>query len=360
MATTQQKFPDVHWVWQGGISFVYEVHPSIVVKVPKPGEFEREQFQNELKVYEILSRHTPCPSIVQCFLYTDNGIFLEYMQDASLCSRIQKNHILDRQTLRVTKVEKLEPLTLRKEWMNDLAQAVAFLESLNLAHGDLRPENILINGDQLKLSDFDCTAEIGTDFEACIPPYGRMLNSDEETQREWGSGLLGPRTEQFALGSIFYFINYGFAVYGDTRLTEDPNKHGCKVVELLQNMQFPNLNGDPLLDDIINKCWHNKYVTIAELATYTAKLLPESDPPRNTDTKATSPPNCLTNEAANPEITNPGDPGNGDIDQNCSPEVLSKISLCESLVGRGLLDILSSREPEQLGFTLEWYRYHTG
>lgn len=40
----------------------------------------------------------------------------------------------------VTKVEKLEPLPLRKEWMNDLAQAVAFLESLNLAHGDLRPK----------------------------------------------------------------------------------------------------------------------------------------------------------------------------------------------------------------------------
>jgi serine/threonine protein kinase len=50
--------------------------------------------------------------------------------------------------------------------MNDLAQAVAFLESLNLAHGDLRPENILLDRDRLKVSDFDCTAEIGTDFEA--------------------------------------------------------------------------------------------------------------------------------------------------------------------------------------------------
>jgi serine/threonine protein kinase len=45
----------------------------------------------------------------------------------------------------VTKVEKLEPLPLRKEWMNGLAQAVAFLESLNLAHGDLRPENIRLD-----------------------------------------------------------------------------------------------------------------------------------------------------------------------------------------------------------------------
>lgn len=193
--TVQKQFPHVHWIWQGGISFVYEVNPRIIVKVPKLGEFEREQFQNELKVYEILSPHAPCPSIVQCFFYTDNGIFVEYMQgtvlvfnsqslltptlDGSLCSRIQNNHTFDQQTLLVAKVKNLEPLTLRKEWMNNLAQAVAFLESLNLAHGDLRPENALLNGDRLKLSDFDCTAEIGTDFEACMPPYGRMLNSDE-------------------------------------------------------------------------------------------------------------------------------------------------------------------------------------
>ncbi|CEO59306.1 Putative Protein kinase [Penicillium brasilianum] len=299
--TTQQLFPDVHWVWEGGISFVYEVHPSIVVKVPINDAFEKDQFRNELKIYEILSRHPPCPSIVRGFLYTDNGIFLEYMRDGPLCSRIQKNHTFDQQTKLVTKVERLEPLTLRKEWMNDLAQAVAFLESLNLAHGDLRPENILLNGDQLKLSDFDCTAEIGTDFEACSAPYGRILNSNEETHRERGSGLLGPRTEKFALGSIFYFMNYGSEVYGDTRLTEDPDKHGCKVIDLLQNMQFPKLNGDPLIDDIILKCWHNDYVTIAQLANRTAILLPERVNPNNTDNETISVPQCRTDEVILPE-----------------------------------------------------------
>ncbi|KAJ5669085.1 serine/threonine protein kinase, partial [Penicillium macrosclerotiorum] len=48
----------------GGISFVYEVHPLIVVKVPKSGQEEKEQFHKELKIYEILSRNSPCPSLV--------------------------------------------------------------------------------------------------------------------------------------------------------------------------------------------------------------------------------------------------------------------------------------------------------
>jgi serine/threonine protein kinase len=174
----------------------------------------------------------------------------------------------------VTKVERLEPLLLRKEWMNDLAQAVAFLESLNLAHGDLRPENILLDRNRLKLSDFDCTAEIGAPHEACMTPYGRILNSNETDQGERGSfGSLGPRTEQFALGSLYYFINYGFEVYGDRCLTEDRKERGPKVIDLLLNMVFPKLDGDPLIDGIIDKCWHNKYATVAELAAHTQTLL---------------------------------------------------------------------------------------
>lgn len=101
--------------------------------------------------------------------------------------------------------------------MNDLAQGVAFLGSLNLAHGDLRPENILLD------SDFDCTAEFGTDFETRSYPYGRLLNRNETDQGRPGTaGFLGPRTEQFALGSLFYLIYYGAEVYDDQCLVDDP------------------------------------------------------------------------------------------------------------------------------------------
>ncbi|CAG7928283.1 unnamed protein product [Penicillium olsonii] len=339
----------------------------------------------------MFSRHPPCPSIVQCFFYTDNGIFLEYMRgatlaradslylltaslDVSLWCRIQNNHIRDQQTSVITKVEKLEPLPLRKEWMNDLAQAVAFLESLNLAHGDLRPENILLDRDRLKVSDFDCTAEIGTDFEACMAPYGRILNNNEPDQgRRGSSGFLGPRTEQFALGSLFNLINYGFEVYGDRCLTKNPNEHGRKVVDLLQNMEFPELDRDPLIDDIINKCWHNKYATIAELAAYT-DTLPEK-PRRETKAEAKSvPEGCmgglwnsfrswalvLYRTEATPEVANDRQPDySHDMGQDSSEDFSSKKAFCQSLDKRGLLHMLSLGEPEQLGFTTEWYRYST-
>lgn len=258
----------------------------------------------------------------------------------------------------VTKVEKLEPLALRKEWMNDLAQAVAFLESLNLAHGDLRPENILLDRNKLKLSDFDSTAEIGTDFEACMAPYGRILNGNETDQGSRGTfGFLGPRTEQFALGSLYYLINYGFEVYDDRCLTEDPKDHGPKVVDLLQEMEFPKLNGGPLIDDIIDRCWHNKYATIAELAVHTKRLLIEGT---NVDGTKEEGPNGI-DMATNSDLVNAREP-NGDsrdkLDQDhLAGEFLSEKEFCQDLEKRGLLRLLCSGDPEQLGFTFDWYRH---
>ncbi|RAL06391.1 kinase-like protein [Aspergillus ibericus CBS 121593] len=374
----QRRFPNVHWIWAGGISFVYEVHPRIVVKVPKSGEYEREQFHRETKIYEIFSQHSPCCSVVQCFFHTDNGIFLEYMRDGSLSSRIQNNQAKDQQTMIVTKVEKLEPLFLRKKWMNDLAQAVAFLESLGLAHGDLRPENVLLDRDRLKLSDFDCTAKLGEDFEACVAPYGRLLNSSEMNYGRPGtSGFLSSRTELFALGSLYYLINYGFEVYGDRSLTEDPKEHGPKLVELLQNKEYPTLDSNPMIDDIISKCWHNNYATVAELAAHTDIVLHQGTYRENSNEGTVSSTTgwgvamivsriihglwrslakwrWLVRRENNDNLIN-SIKTDGD-----SCEVLnqdSKTATCKDLVRCGLLDLLSSGEPGQLGFQVEWYRH---
>ncbi|KAL2859091.1 protein kinase [Aspergillus pseudodeflectus] len=411
----QREYPNVHWIWRGGISFVYEVDPHIVVKVPQNGDFEKDQFKKELEIYKTFSQNPPCPSIVQCFYYTDNGIFLEYMRDGTLCERIHAHQMRDEKTRTVTQVTKLEPLALRKEWMNALAQAVTFLESLNLAHGDLRPPNILLNGDTLKLSDFDATAEIGTHFECCLAPYGRLLNKHEADLGPCGSaGDMGPRTETFALGSLFFFINYGFEVYEDRCLDEDPKEHGPRVVDLLQDMVLPELDGDPVVDEVIRACWFNQFARVADLAAHTQTLvtvvqasggtqvgelsdceygdgkhgaLKEGDGEQNdgqpnagegggeqkgqhvnknphnggdgdTETSAAEEFGEHTGEQNDSEPDGNQEAAGGNDDYNGHGEDLcSKRALCRDLEQRGLLEILSSAEPEQLGFSLEWYRH---
>ncbi|CRL30013.1 unnamed protein product [Penicillium camemberti] len=244
------------------------------------------------------------------------------------------------------------------------------------------------------VSDFDCTAKIGTNYEACMAPYGRILNNNEPDQGECGTfGFLGPRTEQFALGSLYYLMNYGFEVYGDRCLAEDLYDHGPKVVDLLQNMEFPKLDGNPLIDNIIDKCWHNKYVTVSELAAHTKTLLNErTDPVESNENGKKESSEVATllktpfNErwrmvigsiihgicyglgvwwrsflqSVHGEATIAGrtSDDNRDVDQNCMEEdFFSKEEFCQDLEKRGLLHALSSGEPEQIGFSFDWYRH---
>lgn len=147
--------------------------------------------------------------------------------------------------------------------MKALAEGVAWLESLGLAHGDLKPENVLVDGqDRAKIGDFDCTDFIGSEFEACIPPYGRVLGSEAGSE-EGTASKLGALTEQFALGSIFYFINHGVEVYDDQDFGKD---HGPVIVERLQRMVFPKLDSDSVLDSIIDDCWHGRFQSVAALS----------------------------------------------------------------------------------------------
>lgn len=43
-------------------------------------------------------------------------------------------------------------------------------------------------------------------------------------------------------------------------------EHGPVVLDLLQNMTFPELSREPMIDSIIKKCWYGEYRTIVELA----------------------------------------------------------------------------------------------
>ncbi|KAJ5752219.1 hypothetical protein N7520_009136 [Penicillium odoratum] len=59
----------------------------------------------------------------------------------------------------------------------------------------------------------------------------------------WNFGSLGPRTE-----------HYGFEVSRDQFLTKDICHHGPKVLKLQQTIELPILDGNPLIDYIIEKC----------------------------------------------------------------------------------------------------------
>jgi len=88
----------------------------------------------------------------------------------------------------------------------------------NLSHMNLRTitsglSNLLLDSNNhLKLIDFDNTTKARFVFDNCQPPYARLLG-DEAANNRGTFRYHGPRTEQFAIDSIFYYMTRNYKPY---------------------------------------------------------------------------------------------------------------------------------------------------
>lgn len=83
--------------------------------------------------------------------------------------------------------------------MRQLCSAAAWLESHQCSHGEIRPDNLLLDGkDHLKLTDFSSADKYGSDLESGTPPYARWHNVELGVDDNSG-GIIGVTPEQFAI-----------------------------------------------------------------------------------------------------------------------------------------------------------------
>ncbi len=246
---------------RGATGWVFQIDDSIALKYAR--EKQLDAFEHESDTYNILERHEPCPYILQSLLRRPGVNFLAFMHGGSLETLIRDNQVRDNSG-KLLGVARKEPLHKVGLWIMELTSAAAWLESLGLVHGDLRPANLLLDcNDHLKLADFDCADKIGTRSPGSAPPWARLLGDEAGCERgTWGEN--GARTEQFAIGSIVYTLTRGFQPYEEQDL-------GRGVVQRLQSMDFPKLSGEQL-DAITHRCWTQGYDTVKALAEEAASL----------------------------------------------------------------------------------------
>ncbi|KAJ2896864.1 hypothetical protein MKZ38_005116 [Zalerion maritima] len=147
------------------------------------------------------------------------------------------------------------------QWMLQLSSAAACLEAIGYAHGDINPQNILFDAhDQLKLIDFDHSPKVGDDLNVGYEPYVRQ-------HREILGGLYGiagPVTEQFALGSVFWYTTRSSELYSEL---EGPDQ-----VDRLLDGSLPTTDPQDPIDKIIGNCWNGYYPRIADLVDDISKI----------------------------------------------------------------------------------------
>lgn len=227
------KFPYLN---EGGTGIVFAVSDKIVVKTvwrfDNINEQWREQqedsivgLKKESMMYDVLAKPENLhPNIVLCFLHNPDYLFLERLP-GTLYEQVSRT---------------LPTKMTRCRWVYEISNAVAWLEKLEIAHGDLRPPNLLLDhNNTLKICDFDNACRYGQHIEGAHQPYYKWLGQD-------GFGIAGAASEQFAIGACAYFIHTG----------EDPDftSEGLSAIE-----KFPIIGG------VVRRCFDREYPSVMTL-----------------------------------------------------------------------------------------------
>lgn len=241
---------------RGGIGTVCQVNDVVAVKIAREGE--EPDHAKEQVILSTLELCTPCPYLVQSFFRVPQITFLELLPNGDLASLLRQSQTLDPRTQRVLAVKGTPQLELTCQWMRELCCGAEWLEKIGLAHCDIRPANILLGfKSHAKLADFDCSIKVGENLDCGTEPFARLLG--EEAGQECGTyGKAGPRTETFAIGSVFYSLMRGHDPYENEWFGKH---HGRTLVAKFQNMQFPPTTKS-VIDTIIRSCWSGNFVSV--------------------------------------------------------------------------------------------------
>ena len=272
MLTARQPFPALsadNLLSQGAAGQVFAINKNVVFKCPILFEVENlpldakqemeqniDHVENEKRIYSMLNSH-PHPYLLHGILCVPEGIFMPRLE-----------------TTLATRLASSTPCSdVQERWIQQLVSAAAWLERLGYVHGDLRPENILVDRqDDIRVVDFDATVRTGSDLRLVTLPFCKVDKNFEPP-------VAGPESEQFSLGSCIYNIRFGFPPFSDLGLDSPVWRQ-----KLIQK-DFPSTTND-IYGPVIQDCWHGVFPSIRCLETEIinltgVRLISLSIPPRH-------------------------------------------------------------------------------
>jgi atypical protein kinase C zeta type len=249
------RAPKLELFMLGATGWIFRVDEHLALKYARENDI-----QQECGMYDSLeAREHTSPFIMHTFFRQADAIFMPFMPGGCLHLRLQQNQQLNERGKCVV-VLRTEPKSKVIQWSAEIASAIAYLETLDLAHGDLRPANILLDeNDHAKLADFDCAVKFGTKFEGGgvgMPWAAERRTEEDPLGRNWS--INGACNEQFAFGSILYTMDRGHEPH------EMESEQGPALLERWWNLEYPALT-DTAIDAVIKNCWEASYKSLHDL-----------------------------------------------------------------------------------------------
>ncbi|KAH8710112.1 kinase-like domain-containing protein [Phaeosphaeriaceae sp. PMI808] len=194
------------------------------------GPSELRFFEREKLVYQRLGRDHS--GIVRYFGVVENAIILQFANKTSIRQYIAR--------------QKRVPLSIRLRWVEQLFDAVSFIHSRSVFHGDISCNNVFLDDNlDVKLGDF-----AGSAIDD-LPPLVCY-----ETSHELPGQDISAKTELFALGSTIYEIMTGSKPY------KDLPDHAVSAA--FSEGGFPDLESVSAFRNTILRCWRQSYATAEE------------------------------------------------------------------------------------------------
>ncbi|KAJ5616505.1 hypothetical protein N7537_001619 [Penicillium hordei] len=239
-----------NWVGGGLDAYLYHVTPTIVVKTVRRDRTPKEKaaehpFLKEIAFYKRLNEcQDRCPDI--------KAIAPRFYE------RQEREKGRNGFHGRLIKVKEYEDPALIARWIHQITSALEYVEKMGFCHNDLHASNCLLDRNfNLKLADFGRATTIGQPLEGTLPPRAKPILAGP---LKGTYGLCSTRTEQFAVGTLLYFMVYGHEPYDDIILS------AAEWDRRFGEMEFPEQSRNEVFDGLIAACWHNVYPTMALLA----------------------------------------------------------------------------------------------
>ncbi|KAL0237753.1 hypothetical protein GEMRC1_012227 [Eukaryota sp. GEM-RC1] len=225
---------------EGGFAEVYSAHwfdLSVAIKMVSLTEKGRIELQREMNLLFNLNH----PAVIRVFGTTcfanSIGIVMELASSPSPSPSL------------------LSPTTVR--YAKELCQAVKFLHLKSVVHGDLKPANVLLVDDHVRVADFGTSKNLAattlvTRANAMSPKYAAPEQFDSRP---------GPFSDIYSLGLILYelltgreaFAGYSMMQIVGAKVQGKPLPFDDSIPDCLKEIIMKCLNPDPSLRPRINE-----------------------------------------------------------------------------------------------------------
>lgn len=202
-----------------------------VIKTPLSADCE-DALARERNIYARLTQRGGHPGILRYHGPVESGIRLQYAPNGDI--RAFRTFRAPKQGLEITS-------KLHQRWAIQIAEALAFVHSAGVVHGDLTCHNVFL-GDELnaKLADFAGSSLDGSGLLVCVA-----------ASHEYPGPIMSTQGDIFAFGSVLYEIVTGYSPFKGLPDGEIENRY--------KKGQFADSSSLGEMGVIIRNCWLGKY-----------------------------------------------------------------------------------------------------